>query len=142
MIGRRFKLLLLTVAFAASAVLGTTTAASASPVSVVTGATATEKAAEKAGTSAAVHPNACAFSQIVYSTNMYWSGAQLYPCDGLYVNCWIYYWEAGLPGPIAGNPYWEWVSWTSRYGWGQQGWVSDWAIQTFNNPPYNYWNHC
>jgi hypothetical protein len=86
-----------------------------------------------------VHPNACGFSQVWTPGNIYPPGSPaepLWPCDGLYVNCYT------TGSSYNGDVWWEWVSWTSRYGYTWQGWVPDYIIETFNNPPSVYWGHC
>ena len=76
-----------------------------------------------------VHPLACGFSQVWTYTTINWAG--LWPCDGVYINCWEF-----QSGTLE-----DWVSWTSRYGYGQQGWVNDYAINT-NNSTTSTWPHC
>jgi len=86
----------------------------------------------------------CSFSQIWVSSTIIRPPGQnaqpLYRCDGLYVNCWATN-PNGLPG-VGGDNWYEWVSWTSRYGYVYQGWVDDYSIETSNNPPWVYWNPC
>jgi hypothetical protein len=78
--------------------------------------------------------NACGFSQVQTPTRFNGTGAWLYPCDGVYINCW-WNWDPGTLFLM------DWVSWTSRYAYGQKGWVYDSAINT-NNSTTTHWPRC
>lgn len=72
----------------------------------------------------------CLDSQVWRYTTI--NGYGLWPCDGVYINCWTY---------DANGFLWVWVSWTSRYYWNQQGWVDDYSIDTGNATTIR-WPHC
>ena len=73
---------------------------------------------------------ACEWSQI-WANGGTIDGHPLHPCDGVYINCWT----------IINHTLYDWVSWTSRYGWTYQGYVNDYYIDTGNATTY-YWQPC
>ncbi len=95
-------------------------------------------AAAVAPSTAAAFNNGCRFSQIGnYGSPLYTTNGNgtvyLEPCDGVYVNCW---------STNAYGTWFEYVSWTQPYGYRFQGWIRDSDLQTFGNPPWDYWRHC
>jgi uncharacterized protein YraI len=53
--------------------------------------------------------------------------------DGLYINCW----QTGqwISGPWGTSNIWDFVSWTSQYGYTYYGYVSDTYVYTGTNGP-------
>lgn len=100
------------------------------------GATNVTSAPHQLGTTATLTgipqiATSCGFSQVWEDTAI--NGWGLYPCDGVYINCWA--WGSG-------GILYDWVSWTSRYGYDHApGYVPDDAIETYNET-LSYWNQC
>lgn len=60
--------------------------------------------------------------------------------DGLYINCYQY--GDGISGPWGYSNIWDYVSWTTQYGYRYYGYVSDTYVYTGTNGPPSWVGRC